>query len=344
MNMRIGVLKRDYGTSFKVYQSNVCEHLSGKGISFHSFRAGEAPADWDLIWTQGAPIVDTFRVLCSASCPIVTTIHGVNQFVLPVRQNADSLAEQLRWRIKKPVQRLFWRTIRGRIAAVITVSQHCGAGIQSAYGFASGKIQVIPHGFDRNIFNEAVTPYSHSAPYFLHVSSGKRVKNISRILESYSKLNPPNTDLLVVAPGYRGPVPTEAGIHFTGGARGASQQALARLYKGALGFIFPSYDESFGLPILEAMACGCPVITSDRSACPEVAGDAALYVDPHSTDQITAAMGRLLGDRQLQEGLKSKASARSSSFSWEKSAEEHAKVFRSVIDQNSPRMTSHKRQ
>lgn len=94
--------------------------------------------------------------------------------------------------------------------------------------------------------------------------------------------------------------------------------------------MFPSLRESFGMPILEAMACGCPVITSNISACPEVAGDAALLVDPYSVDDIAGAMKRLIEDEPLRQSLRQKGLSRSRQFTWRKSARDHLKVFEKI--------------
>ncbi len=95
--------------------------------------------------------------------------------------------------------------------------------------------------------------------------------------------------------------------------------------------MFPSLHETFGLPILEAMACGCPVITSDVGACPEVAGDSALFVNPRSVDDITNAMKRLIEDDSLRQLLRQKGLARSQQFTWRKSADEHLKIFEKAV-------------
>jgi glycosyltransferase involved in cell wall biosynthesis len=106
---------------------------------------------------------------------------------------------------------------------------------------------------------------------------------------------------------------------------------LVTYYKRAVGFIFPSLHESFGMPILEAMACGCPVITSNTTACKEVAGDAALLVNPYSVDEITSAMERLVEDSALRRSLREKGIKRASMFTWKKSAQEHLKVFEGAL-------------
>ena len=102
---------------------------------------------------------------------------------------------------------------------------------------------------------------------------------------------------------------------------------LAALMNGALAFVYPSLYEGFGLPPLEAMACGTPVITSNRSSLPEVVGDAALLVDPERTRDLADAMGRVVDDAPLREELRERGLKRAQEFSWERTARLTAQVY-----------------
>jgi glycosyltransferase involved in cell wall biosynthesis len=117
-------------------------------------------------------------------------------------------------------------------------------------------------------------------------------------------------------------------VQFTGFV---DDQALPRLYSGADIFVYPSLYEGFGLPVLEAMACGAPVITSNVSSMPEVAGGAALLVDPCSTAELADAMLRLAGDEQLRGQLRAKGMERAGQFSWEQTAEQTWQIYQEVI-------------
>jgi glycosyltransferase involved in cell wall biosynthesis len=103
------------------------------------------------------------------------------------------------------------------------------------------------------------------------------------------------------------------------------------LYNGAALFAFPSLYEGFGLPPLEAMACGCPVVTSNTSSLPEVVGDAGLMVDPHRPEELADAMGKILGDSALRAELREKGLRRAAEFSWRRCAEETLAVYRFVL-------------
>jgi len=117
-------------------------------------------------------------------------------------------------------------------------------------------------------------------------------------------------------------------VHFLGYV---SDERLRALYCKASVFVFPSLFEGFGLPVLEAMACGCPVITSNCSSLPEVAGDAAVLVDPHDVDALAAAMEAVCADQGYALELSRKGKERAGLFSWRKTAEEIASIYKRVI-------------
>jgi glycosyltransferase involved in cell wall biosynthesis len=102
---------------------------------------------------------------------------------------------------------------------------------------------------------------------------------------------------------------------------------LPALLSGALAFVFPSLYEGFGMPVLEAMACATPVLTSTTSALPEVAGDAALLVDPHDTGAIAEGLARLLSDAALRERLRERGIQRAAQFTWQRCASETLRVL-----------------
>jgi glycosyltransferase involved in cell wall biosynthesis len=102
---------------------------------------------------------------------------------------------------------------------------------------------------------------------------------------------------------------------------------LPALYSGALCFVYPSYFEGFGLPPLEAMQCGTPVIAGNRTSLPEVVGDAGLLVDPFDVDELAGAMAKMLDEPALREGLRIKGLDRARLFSWEETARQTLKVY-----------------
>ena len=110
------------------------------------------------------------------------------------------------------------------------------------------------------------------------------------------------------------------------------EKDLPHLYSEAAAFVFPSLYEGFGLPPLEAMACGCPVIVSNAASLPEVCGDAAYYVDPYDVESIAEGIYKVLMNEILRQDLIAKGLERVKLFSWEKAAKEHLKVFEEVLN------------
>ncbi|MFH1777635.1 MAG: glycosyltransferase family 1 protein [Candidatus Omnitrophota bacterium] len=111
----------------------------------------------------------------------------------------------------------------------------------------------------------------------------------------------------------------------------ADDHILSLLYKKAIAFVFPSLCEGFGIPVLEAFACGCPVITSNVSSLPEVAGNAAAYFDPIDISSISEAMGKVIADKKLRDTLRTKGYQRLRDFSWEKTAQKTKLVYESIL-------------
>src|SRR5207249_7313512 len=110
-----------------------------------------------------------------------------------------------------------------------------------------------------------------------------------------------------------------------------NDERLVELYQQAIVFVFPSRYEGFGLPVLEAMACGCPVLSSNASSLPEVAGDAAILLDPMDVEGFTREMVRVLSDSDLRRDLRERGLARASQFSWDRAASETIAVYRALL-------------
>ena len=167
--------------------------------------------------------------------------------------------------------------------------------------------------------------------YILCVGSLEPRKNLPRLLAAWKQVQPRMNDLSLVVAGAKGHVFREAGlaapvsgVHLAGYL---SDDVLPAVYAGARMFVYPSVYEGFGLPVLEAMASGVPVVTSNVTALREVAGDAALTVDPLHVDGIGCAIERLAADEELQSALRARGQARARQFSWDHAANQTWKVL-----------------
>lgn len=212
---------------------------------------------------------------------------------------------------------------------IITVSEFTASQVSSLLGFDHGRIRVVPHGVHRPQFAPAIKREKS----ILFVGALQVRKNVAALVKAFEEV--PEDWRLVLAG-----APTGFGaagilkrieqsrcrerIEVTGYV---SAERLQELYAQAAIFAFASLDEGFGIPVLEAMAYGVPVLTSSGSALAEVAGDAALLIDPRDKDQIAAALLRLTESTDLRTELTERGRQRAKEFSWERSVRETFKVY-----------------
>jgi|ERR1700733_7644120 len=229
--------------------------------------------------------------------------------------------------ISTPLIRLYYATIMKRAcrraASIFTISEFTRAQIVEWSGVPPDKICNVGCGVDSSYVPEGDF-YGLPFPYLLSVSNRKRHKNELRIVEAFARggfgtemhfvfTGNPTAELAnCVERHHVSPL-----VHFMGVV---PEKKLPSLYRGAEALVFPSLYEGFGLPILEAMACGTPVVTANTAAMPEVAGDAALLVDPTSVEQIAEAMRRIMSDIPLRNFLREKGQRRAAQFPWTKTA------------------------
>jgi glycosyltransferase involved in cell wall biosynthesis len=226
--------------------------------------------------------------------------------------------EYFRW-FDLPFWRLLlWISAR-RSRALIAVSEATREDLVRFYKFTAGRIVVIPHGVDPAFFE---LDRSKIEPYILCVSTLHPHKNLDRLIRAYARRTRP--DRLVLA-GMRGfqasqlesliaQLDVAKSVELTGWIPRAD---LLRLYQRARAFIYPSVFEGFGMPVLEALAARIPVACADIPPLREVAGDAALYFDPHDEDAIAAALDQVASDHSLVDA----GVARARGFTWENAAE-----------------------
>jgi glycosyltransferase involved in cell wall biosynthesis len=210
------------------------------------------------------------------------------------------------------------------------------------------KISVIYDGvderfipiLDRNKIIQGFKKYNLPEKFFLFVSTLEPRKNVVRLLKAYDKLDKLVSFKATKLPhlvlvgqkgwGYREIFETINGARLKNKIvllDYIKNEDLLVLYNAALAFVFPSLYEGFGLPVLEALACGCPVITSNISSLPEVGNNACLYVNPYQVDEIALAMKRILTDENLRKELQAKGLIQAKKFSWQKTAKETIKVL-----------------
>jgi glycosyltransferase involved in cell wall biosynthesis len=240
--------------------------------------------------------------------------------------------------------------VLSRSTAIVTTSQSVKAQLLQQYRHIhENKVSVVNLGYDSIRFHtKALNSISLAKyglkpnKYLLYLGSISRNKNIHNIIIAYSKSQCKDWQLVIAGkaldPDYKVELfqliknnclePNVAILDYV------NSDDLPSLYCGASLFIFPSYYEGFGLPILEAMACGVPVITSNRYSMPEVAGDAAELVDPDNPEQIAEAIRRILTDPALWRDMAERGLQRVTLFSWHKAASQVLSVCEAAAVDN----------
>lgn len=264
-------------------------------------------------------------------CRQVITIHDV----LPLRYPESN-----------PRLQYYYRYVLPRIitasSAVITVSRATKDDLVNWYGLDGDHIHVVYQGYRRDVFQpvprdevERVLARHGLGEYVLTVGETRPYKNIPRLLEAFAGVQRAGVQLVIVGR------LNKRGVDLTAMARslgiqdrvrfmdGVPDDVLAALYSGARVFAFPSLYEGFGIPPLEAMACGCPVLVSRSSSLPEVCGEAALYVDPLEVSSIREGLDRLLADAVLSSDLASRGLERAKTFSYNVAASNIYRILES---------------
>ena len=234
-----------------------------------------------------------------------------------------------------------------RVAHVLTTSEFSKSCIMRYAEIDEANITVIPNGVDSRFrpMEAAELDEMHSAlslpskRYVLCVGSVEPRKNVGRLLEAWrSAEGSLPEDVHLVLAGKRRTVSTMDAVEKTGRRTSrvvwtghVPDHLIAPLYAGATAFVFPSLYEGFGLPPLEAMACGVPVLSSDRASLPEVVGRCALFVDPEDTDAIASGIIRLVEDETLRAALVRAGRNRAAELTWDQCAERTWSVLQSVL-------------
>ncbi|MBN8676876.1 MAG: glycosyltransferase family 4 protein [Chitinophagales bacterium] len=228
------------------------------------------------------------------------------------------------------------RLLASRANAVIVVSENTKKDLlHFCPEVDPGKVHVVHHG-NHLTATSGSKPHS-AAPYLLFVGQRKGYKHFLWMLEQLEPLLKEFTEMqLVCVGGGQFDDPEQASIDALGLRSRVhyrlvqSDEALAGIYQGAFCFIFPSLYEGFGMPVLEAMACGCPVVLQQGSSLPEVGGDAALYFQATEPGSLAIAIWQLLGDEQLRQNMIKKGMDRARMFTWEKSVQAHLHIYQSI--------------
>lgn len=260
-----------------------------------------------------------FEVPYLGRTPAILTIHDLSPWRDPAWHDAAG-----RVRFRAP-----WLVRLGRARMILTVSEAVRKEIIGHFGVSPDRVRAVPLAATSHF--HPVPPTSPAGkPFFLFVATLEPRKNVEGLVEGWRESLAETGADLVIAGRNRADfkeIPACEGLHFLGEV---SDAELPRLYSDALAFVYPTHYEGFGLPVLEAMQCGCPVITSHDPAVTEVSGGAAIHVSsPH---EIAEAMRALASNPRLRNVLRGCGLQRAAAFSWSRTARETRAIYAEVLE------------
>ncbi|XOU94741.1 MAG: glycosyltransferase family 4 protein [Candidatus Kerfeldbacteria bacterium] len=271
------------------------------------------------------PNVNFFSI--SRKVKMILTVHDLS-FLYPKYYNFKSGLWHKFIRPKQSIE---------RANKIIAVSESTKNDLVENYNISRDKVQVIYSGvdikkyenLDNDKFERIKNRYKLDGNFFLYLGNVENRKNIEGIINAWEKLNIVHTYQLVIAGRINDSkiVKDYPDVNFINYVH---ENDKAYLYKLAKAFVYPSFYEGFGLPVLEAMAAGCPVITSNSTSLPEVAQKAALLVDPHNIEEIYKAMNDIIINIELRRTLVNNAFSHIEKFNWNNTANQMIKLFKEV--------------
>ncbi len=249
----------------------------------------------------------------------------------------------------RPLFRMWYQILIPRLvkraARIITVSNYSRKRLADIFGLAANQVISIPEGVDTDWFQPSSQPeiervrqiYKITKPYLLFLGSLEPRKNLTRLFQAWNIVQKENSRINLVVVGKQnyqvhgsGSPTSPLGVLKIGYVRECD---LPALYSGALGFLYPSLCEGFGLQVLESMACGTPVLAANTGALPEIVADAGIYVNPYDIEELTNGIHRLVSDVNLREDLRYCGFQRVKQFPWEQTAEAIEKVLEQIQEE-----------
>ncbi len=301
-----------------------------------------------LEWDLNLPVIESYlsfrhvdvyhahRIPCRHWLKTVTTIYDLFPIVHPEWGSPY---------LKDLYQKIIFPGLQ-RVDRIISISEYTKQDMVRYWNIAPERIEVIHLGVDREAFKpldsqlllQARLHYQLPERFFLMIGPFDPWSDPRASIKAFAQLPKTFSDIDLVLIGHRGSLGNEAfslaeNLKVSNRVRYLGYvpfQDLIALYNLSLCLIYPSLYEGFGLPILEAMACGVPVITSDKTAIPEVCGDAAVQLDPANEEEILAALIQMADNESLRSSLREKGLSRAKSFTWAETARKTLNIYRSL--------------
>ncbi|MBU1151604.1 glycosyltransferase family 4 protein [Patescibacteria group bacterium] len=311
--------------------------INSPSLLWHHKAASIIKANADLFFAPTSFITPS---LLPKDFPILLTIHDLVAFLFPANHKKKAVL----------IEKLFLRRALKKASAITTVSDHTKKDLLKLFHCDPASVHSIPNDCSADFhplkgeqliaLKDFAKKTNLPAKFFLSVGTLEPRKNYEKLIEAMKLLaeKHPDTHLIIVGgEGWGSEKIYQAvkdnylskRVHFLGYL---SNKSLLNLYNLAVGFVFPSKYEGFGIPPLEAMRCGCPVIASKSSSIPEVVGDGGLYIDPDSAKEIAAQMSKLISDNDLRKEMIRKGLSQSQKFSWEASAQKLLQIMEGLVN------------
>jgi len=254
-----------------------------------------------------------YNPILLSSIPYVLTIHDLIHLFAP---GSTSLAKKMYYKfLMKPSAKNAYK--------ILTVSEYSKKNIIEWANIPERNIVVVGNGISHQFNIEGATRQP-GYPYLLHVGNNKPHKNLARLIQAFAVANiDPSLRLILTSALTNDAEALVKKYHLENRIIihcNISDEKLAEYYRGATAFLFPSLYEGFGIPVIEAMSCGTPTLVSNVTSLPEIAGDAAVLVDPNSIESITQGIEKIVLDTTLRENLIRNGLERVKLFSWDKTA------------------------
>lgn len=271
----------------------------------------------------------------TAGCRLVVTIHDAAYFDGVYPNSFSTFKQQLKWRI-------LYGTLSRTVDVFHTVSQFSAERLADAFPMIRSRLRVIPNAVS-SIFFEPFDPSAEEFPGISHLKGQRFVllpgglhhrKNADLVLRAWPILRERIPDLTLVVAGHNDPgyLPAARALGPSVTLTGFVEDCQLRaLYHGAQAVWFPSQYEGFGMPVLEAMACGAPVVASNNTAIPEISGGAAILVHPRSIDENVQALEAVVNDGALRANLGKQGKRRAQPFTWAASAAQLHAVYSGLV-------------
>ncbi len=308
--------------------------------SFREFRTIVKRLKCDLVH-----IPNLFSVPRALPCPYVMTVHDMLEHLSQARKQTG-LGGSVHFQLTK-------RVLRGA-ARIFAVSNFTKIEIEKLFGIPAGRIEVVYNAIDERFLHGHATAaereliaerYQVTYPFLLYAGRISPHKNVVRMIEAFSALKTelekeqvfPDLKLIIIGDDVSGNPDLRRTVIRSGVQNDVRFlgfvpiEVLRTFYDTAKIFVFPSLYEGFGLPPLEAMAHGTPVVTSNVSSLPEVVGNAAVLVHPENVFEIMRALHRVLLDQPLREKMKERSYRQAAKFSWEQSVRRIMDVYREIL-------------